>query len=71
MVLDPYVKVRWSSMTRVVTFKVSEEFLERLDRFARMKNMSRSEVIRNAIEIYLMLEDHKHYPQPRIVKLQS
>ena len=56
---------------RVVTFKADEEFVERLDSFARMKGVSRSEVIRKAIELYLKLEDYKVQPQPRIVRLTS
>lgn len=56
---------------RVVTFKVDEELLERLDGFARLKGVTRSEVIRKAIELYLKLEDYKVKPQPKIVRLQA
>ena len=56
---------------RVITFKADEELLERLDNFARIKGVSRSEVIRRAIELYLKLEDYKVQPQPRIVRLTS
>ncbi|ABM80515.1 ribbon-helix-helix protein, CopG family [Hyperthermus butylicus] len=56
---------------RVVTFKVDEELLERLDTFARLKGVTRSEVIRKAIELYLKLEDYKVKPQPKIVRLMS
>jgi hypothetical protein len=56
---------------RVVTFKVDEELLERLDSFARLKGVPRSEVIRRAIELYLRLEEKKQTIQPRIVKLYS
>jgi len=56
---------------RVITFKADEELLERLDTFARVKGITRSEVIRKAIELYLKLEDYKVQPQPRIVRLLS
>ncbi|BDB97428.1 ribbon-helix-helix protein, CopG family [Saccharolobus caldissimus] len=38
---------------RVVTFKVDEELLTKLDLYAINKRLSRSEVIREAIEYYL------------------
>ncbi|WP_338604838.1 ribbon-helix-helix protein, CopG family [Sulfolobus tengchongensis] len=40
-------------MVRVITFKAEEDLLIRLDLFALNKRMSRSEVIRKAIEKYL------------------
>ncbi len=58
-------------MMRVVTFKVDEDLLERLDSFARLKGVPRSEVIRRAIELYLRLEDRKQTIQPKVVKLYS
>ena len=56
---------------KVVTFKVEEELLERLDSYARLKGVTRSEIIRRAIELYLRLEEKKIVPQPKIVKLTS
>ncbi|ALL00126.1 hypothetical protein Pyrde_0076 [Pyrodictium delaneyi] len=56
---------------RVVTFKVDEDFLEKLDSFARLKGVTRSEVIRKALELYLRLEDWKVRPEPKIVRLLS
>lgn len=56
---------------RVITFKADEELLERLDVYARLKGVTRSEIIRKAIELYLKLEDHKVQPQPKIVRLTS
>jgi len=56
---------------RVITFKADEELLERLDTFARLKGVTRSEVIRKAIELYLKLEDYKVQPQPKIIKLNA
>jgi len=56
---------------KVVTFKVEEELLERLDSYARLKGVTRSEIIRKAIELYLRLEEKKLVPQPKIVKLTS
>ena len=37
-------------MLKIVTFKVDEALLEALDRYAKMKRMSRSEAIREAIK---------------------
>ncbi len=56
---------------RVVTFKVDEELLERLDSFARLKGLPRSEIIRRAIELYLRLEEKKQVIQPKVVRLYS
>ncbi|WP_257640415.1 ribbon-helix-helix domain-containing protein [Pyrodictium delaneyi] len=58
-------------VVRVVTFKVDEDFLEKLDSFARLKGVTRSEVIRKALELYLRLEDWKVRPEPKIVRLLS
>ena len=38
---------------RLVTFKLEEDLLERLDRVAARKRVSRSEVIREALRRYL------------------
>ena len=56
---------------RVITFKAEDELIERLDSFARLKGVTRSEVIRKAIELYLKLEDYKVQPEPKIVRLLS
>jgi len=56
---------------RVITFKADEELLERLDTFARLKGVTRSEVIRKALELYLKLEDYKVRPQPKLIRLDS
>lgn len=44
---------------RVVTFKLEEELLRRVDEFANSKNMVRSEVIRRALKSYLEREARK------------
>ncbi len=46
-------------MLRIVTFKVDEDLLEALDRYARSKRMSRSEAIREAIKRMLEAEGWK------------
>lgn len=56
---------------RVITFKIDEELLEKLDTFARLENKTRSEVIRKAIELYLKLNTSKHNFKVRRVKLWS
>ena len=44
---------------RVVTFKVEEDLLRKIDEFATAKNMVRSEVIRRALKTYLEREARK------------
>ena len=56
---------------RVVTFKADEELLYRLDTLALTKGVTRSEVIRKAIELYLKLEEYKVQPQPKVIRLNS
>ncbi|WP_082419693.1 ribbon-helix-helix protein, CopG family [Pyrodictium delaneyi] len=57
---------------RVVTFKVDEELFDRLDSFARLKGVTRSEVIRKALELYLRLETPKEIARDvKIVRLLS
>jgi len=43
-------------MQRIVTFKIDEALLEALDEYARSRRLSRSEVIRKAIEELLRSE---------------
>ena len=38
---------------RVVSFKITEDLLEMLEEYARKKGMSKSEVIRRALEAYI------------------
>ncbi len=66
-----YTYERWSGPLRLITVKMPEEMLEKLDDIAMAKNTTRSEVIRKAIELYLKLEDYKVQPQPKIVRLTS
>jgi len=47
--------VRASMGLRVVTFKVEEDFLEKMDLAARRLGLSRSDLIREAIENYLKI----------------
>lgn len=49
---------------RVITFKVNEELLQRLDLYCVNNNLGRSEVIRAAIEFYL---DYS-YPKGRVYR---
>jgi len=55
----------------IVSFKMDKKLFERLDKFAKLKGVARSEVIRKAIELYLKLEDYRVEPQPRYVRLLS
>ena len=44
---------------RVVTFKIDEKLLERLDMYAVNNRLSRSDVIREAIEFYLNFKEQE------------
>ena len=54
---------------RVVTFKVDEELLERLDTYARLKRLPRSEVIRRALEEYLKRHHEDIKVEPKIIRI--
>jgi len=47
---------------RVVTFKIEDELLERLDEYAELMGESRSEVIRRALEMLLFRAEEKVRP---------
>jgi len=51
-------------MQRIVTFKIEEELLAALDRYARARRLTRSEVIREAIEKLLVSEGIKVPKKP-------
>ena len=56
---------------RVVTFKVDEDLLERLDTYARLKGITRSEAIRRAIEKLLREEEPRIAPTPKVIRIYS
>ncbi len=45
-------------MQRIITFKLPEPLLERLDAYASRRGMARSEVIREAILAFLAMEEY-------------
>ena len=49
---------------RVVTFKLRDEELDELDRFAARLGMTRSDVIRKAIKRFI--QDNGHLPFPKV-----
>lgn len=49
---------------RITSFKVEEDLLELLERYARKKKLSKSEVIRRALRNYL----NEHSERPYITK---
>ena len=53
----------------IVTFKMKEDDLERLDSVARVLGKTRSEVVREAIEMLLRLEKYRFEPQYKLVRL--
>ena len=54
-----------------VKFLVDEELLEKLDRIAERKGLTRSQAIRKAIELWVQHEEKKLVPKPKIVRLTS
>lgn len=44
---------------RVISFKMDENLLTKLDKLAKATGMSRSELIRHAIELMLKKEEYK------------
>ena len=55
---------------RVVTFKIDEDTLEELNFLALKLGMSRSELIRQAIQLFLKMHRNRIAP-PRVVRLNS
>lgn len=56
---------------RVVTFKMEEYMIEKLDSLAKLKGVTRSELIRKAIELYIKLEDYREEKPYKYVRLLS
>lgn len=52
-----------------VSFKINEKLLEELDSIAREKGITRSEAIRQAIEMYLKLKGYIVEQPYKIVRL--
>ncbi len=42
---------------KVLTFKANEEFINKVTEYAKKKNMTRSEIIRRAVEEYIGKEE--------------
>ena len=55
---------------RVVTFKIDEDTLEELNYLALKLGMPRSELIRQAIKLFLKMH-RNHTPPPRVIRLNS
>ncbi len=51
---------------RIITFKIDDELLERLDIVAHESGVSRSEVIRKALILYLSKAEKEIARKPRI-----
>ncbi len=56
---------------RIVTFKVEEDFLEQIDLAARRLGLSRSDLIREAIENYLKIRIYGDIDSIEKIKLGS
>jgi predicted transcriptional regulator len=57
--------------TRVVTFKMDDEEVERLTEVARRLGITRSEAIRRAIKEWLRKFDEKWRVEPKIIRIYS
>lgn len=56
---------------RVVTFKIEEDLLELLDRYAIKHKLNRSEAIRNAIELMVKADlANETLPPARVEKIR-
>lgn len=53
---------------RVISIKIDEDLLQKIDETAIINGMSRSEFLRKAAELYLKLMEYKVEP-PRYVRL--
>ena len=56
---------------RIVTFKLEDELLERLDLYARSKGKTRSEIIRRALQTYLLTEERREPLRAGKIKIYS
>jgi len=56
---------------RVVTVKMEEELVEAIDVFARLRRMTRSELIRRAVREYLEKHGERVDPSPKIIRILS
>jgi len=56
---------------RVVTFKVDEDLLEKLDTYAKLRKKTRSEVIREAIVRLLKEEEPRLAPKPKVIRIHG
>ena len=57
---------------KVVTFKVSDELLKEVDEIAKRERVTRSEIIRKALELYVRLWKKRELPkEPKRVRLTS
>ena len=65
---EPVIVEDLGRRTRMVVFRVEEELLREIDELARERGKSRSEVIREALRVYLALYEEEG-PRPRLVKL--
>ncbi len=50
----------------IITFKADKELADMLERIAKEKNMTKSEIIRKALESYLIANHKKPFKTKRI-----
>ena len=55
---------------RVVTFKLDEDIIRKLDDIARIEGVPRSVIIRRAIELYLKMREPPRIPY-KVIRLWS
>jgi len=56
------MKIKVNPEMRVVTFKLEEELLQKLDLYAVNSRVTRSEVIREALRLYFSLKSQVREP---------
>lgn len=56
---------------RVVSVKFPEDLLKEIDYVAAQNRITRSELIRRAVQIYLRIFWKEWHPKPKFVKLDS
>jgi len=66
--------MHWGPSTmplHVVTFKAQDELIDTIDELASRLGITRSELIRRALDLFIKHYEHKLRPQPRVVVLNS
>ncbi len=63
------MKIKINTELRVVTFKLDEDLLQKLDLYAVNARVTRSEVIREALKLFLSITVVMHYYLDDIIEV--